>query len=177
MAPHGDKEPKPFSRGDAAFAAPDGAEWMRVSPVLRHYRRIVLCSGLVPAAAVGALLLTRWGGTLEIALWLIAAAAAAVSGWFLADLSQRALGYAEGETDFHLVHGVLVRQLVVIPYGRMQLVDVTANLLERALGLATVRVRTASPSGEADVAGLTAEEAARLRDRLVARSESFPTGL
>ena len=72
---------------------------------------------------------------------------------------------------------MFLRQLVVVPYGRMQVVDMTADLLEQALGIATVRVRTAASTADTRVVGLPLEEAVRLRGRLAARSESFSTGL
>ena len=47
--------------------------------------------------------------------------------------------------------GVLVRRQSVIPYGRMQFIDVTAGPLERSLGLATVRMHTAAAASDARI--------------------------
>ena len=63
------------------------------------------------------------------------------------------LGYAERADDLLVTSGVLNRQLVVVPYGRMQFVDVTAGPLDRRFGLATVQLHTASPATDAQIPG------------------------
>jgi membrane protein YdbS with pleckstrin-like domain len=67
--------------------------------------------------------------------------------------------------------------LSVIPYGRMQFVDVTAGPLEQAVGLATVRLHTAAASSDVRIPGLDRHEAARLRDRLTELGEAQAEGL
>ena len=62
--------------------------------------------------------------------------------------------------------GVLFARLSVVPYGRMQFIDVTAGPFERSFGLATVRLHTAAAATDARIPGLERDEAARLRDRL-----------
>lgn len=82
-----------------------------------------------------------------------------------------------GGDDLLVRRGVLVRQLSVVPYGRMQFVDVKSGLAERAFGLATARLHTAAAASDARVPGLEADEAARLRDRLAALGEAKAAGL
>jgi len=89
----------------------------------------------------------------------------------------RAWGYAERAEDLLVRRGVLVRRLSVVPYGRMQFVDVVAGPLERRWGLATVRLHTAAAASDARVPGLPAAEAERLRDRLAMLGESRAAGL
>jgi membrane protein YdbS with pleckstrin-like domain len=88
-----------------------------------------------------------------------------------------AWGYAERDDDLLIRHGVLYRQLVVVPYGRMQFVDVNAGPLDRRFSLASVQLHTASASTDARIPGLDPEEAARLRDRLASRGEARAAGL
>ncbi|WP_378531785.1 PH domain-containing protein [Nocardiopsis sediminis] len=161
---------------DAAFAAPVGTEWNRVSPMLAWYRRLILLGVLVPVAALGAGALWMWSWVLAVA-WVVLAVGVGAAGWPAASTVWRSWGYAEGRTDFYLTYGVVIRQLVVIPYGRMQVVDVTSNLLEQALGMATVRVRTAATTADTRIPGLRLDDAVVLRDRLATRSETFSTGL
>jgi membrane protein YdbS with pleckstrin-like domain len=71
----------------------------------------------------------------------------------------------------------MFRKLVAVPYGRMQFVDVTAGPLERYLGIATVRMHTATPNTQARIPGVVPAEAARLRDRLTALGEAWAAGL
>lgn len=88
-----------------------------------------------------------------------------------------AWGYAERERDLLVRHGLLVRRLSIVPYARMQFVDVTAGPLERAFKLATVKLHTAAAASDAEVPGLAPAEAARLRDRLTALGEDLGEGL
>ncbi|WP_028646642.1 PH domain-containing protein [Nocardiopsis sp. CNT312] len=148
-----------------------------MSPALALYRRLVLAALCLVGGGVVAVLAYAWAGPVWAAASGAVALSALVCGWFLAGRFQRSWGYAEAPEELYATYGVLVRQMVVVPYGRMQVVDVTSDLLEQALGLATVRVRTAASTADTRLVGLGLEEAARLRDRLAARSESFSTGL
>ncbi len=89
----------------------------------------------------------------------------------------RSWGYAERAEDLLVRRGVLVHRLSVVPYGRMQFVDVVAGPFERRWGLATVRLHTAAAASDARVPGLPAAEAERLRDRLAELGESRAQGL
>ncbi|WP_307851180.1 PH domain-containing protein [Nocardiopsis sp. MG754419] len=144
---------------------------------LAWYRRLLTTAGCLAAGVGGGVLLLLWGSPLWSGIWAALALVVAAALWFLAGLFQRSWGYAEASAELYLTYGVLVRQLVVVPYGRMQVVDVTADLLEQALGIATVRVRTAASTADTRVVGLPLADAVQLRDRLAARSESFSTGL
>ena len=86
-------------------------------------------------------------------------------------------GYAEREDDLLVRRGILVHRLSVVPYGRMQFIDVRAGPLERSFGLATVHMHTAAAASDARIPGLTENEAARLRDRLAELGEAQAAGL
>ena len=73
--------------------------------------------------------------------------------------------------------GVLVYRLSVVPYGRMQFIDVRAGPFERSFGLATVHMHTAAAASDARIPGLDRAEAARLRDRLAELGEAEAAGL
>jgi membrane protein YdbS with pleckstrin-like domain len=70
-----------------------------------------------------------------------------------------------------------VRRLSVIPYGRMQFIDVTAGPIERSFGLATLRMHTAAAASDARIPGLDQDQAARLRDQLAALGQAQAAGL
>lgn len=89
----------------------------------------------------------------------------------------RSWTYQERNDDLIVERGVLVRRLSVVPYGRMQFVDVTAGPVDRVFRLATVRLHTAAAASDARIPGLEREEAARLRDRLAALGEARAAGL
>jgi uncharacterized protein len=151
-------------------------DWMRPSPRLRLARH-------VEAGAVTVLLLAVAGVVLAFSSLTIGAPAAVVAivvGVLLDVTLQRRVGswgYLEREDDLLIRRGLLVRRLSVVPYGRMQFIDVTAGPVERSFGLATVRLHTASAASDARIPGLAVEEAARLRDRLAALGEAHAAGL
>ena len=158
--------------------APPAEAWRRVSPKLAAVRRLTVgiwLGVLVAAAAVAAWLLTGRGG-------LVAAIAAAglvgwLWAWVLVGRGVRAWGYAERDGDLCLTRGVLFRRLTIVPFGRMQVVKVSAGPLQRAFGLATVELVTASLQTDAAIPGLPADEAAALRDRLIELSDAAGSGL
>jgi membrane protein YdbS with pleckstrin-like domain len=155
---------------------PAGIEWSRVSPRLATVRRTLLLAALVVGLAVlvGLAVVTGW-------VWFWVAAVlpvlAAGFGWLTIGRQVRAWGYAERADDLLIRRGLLFRELVVVPYGRMQFVDVKAGPLERAFDVAQVQLHTASASSDARIPGLSAAEAARLRDRLASRGQARLAGL
>jgi membrane protein YdbS with pleckstrin-like domain len=108
---------------------------------------------------------------------LVVLVAVGCYAWWLIGRNAERWGYAELEDELFVTRGALFRRLVVVPYGRMQYVDVQAGPLERAYGLARVQLHTAAPGTSAHIPGLPAEEAARLRDRLTAAGEAQAAGL
>jgi len=97
--------------------------------------------------------------------------------WRLIGRRWRAWGYAERERDLLIRRGVLIRRFTIVPYGRMQFVDVKQGPLERRLGVSTVQLHTAAAASDARIPFLPDEEAARLRDHLTALGEAHAAGL
>ena len=89
----------------------------------------------------------------------------------------RAIGYALREDDLLFRKGLLVRKQVAVPYGRMQLIDISRGPIARAYGLAGLTFHTAASSANVSIEGLEAEVAEELRDRLVALAETRRAGL
>lgn len=156
---------------------PVDAEWHAVSPRLATVRRLVV-SGLLAVVAAVAVLLTVLGGSRDY-WWapVLTALVLAALAWLLVGRNVRSWAYAERADDLLLRRGILVRRLTVVPYGRMQFVDVTADPVHRLAGLATVQLHTAAAATDAVIPGLLPGEAARLRDRLAARGEAQAAGL
>jgi membrane protein YdbS with pleckstrin-like domain len=149
---------------------------VRVSPRLSTLRRLLLVViGAPVAIAVGVLfgLVVPWLGIVVGVAGLVGV----VWGWLVVGRAVRSWGYAERADDLLVTRGILNRQLVVVPYGRMQYVDVTAGPLDRKFGLSTVQLHTAAAATDARIPGLVPTEAARLRDRLAARGEASSAGL
>lgn len=89
----------------------------------------------------------------------------------------RAIGYILREDDLLFRKGIMFERVVAVPYGRLQLVDVTRGPLLRALGLASLKFVTASAATGVNLPGLPREEAELLRDRLVELAETRRSGL
>ena len=147
----------------------------RVSPRFWLARQVALAILAVPFLAVFFVLGIATGGAalVELPLSLVVVALA----WGVERGRYRSWGYAEREDDLVVSRGLVFRRLTVVPYGRMQLIDVTAGPLARAFGIATVQLHTAAAASDARIPGLAREDAERLRDRLAAIGEARATGL
>ncbi|MCC5783894.1 hypothetical protein CIK52_08495 [Kocuria rosea] len=163
---------------------PEGLAWTRVSP--KHLSVVVLStllSTLFWLAALGwpAVLAATgvWSGA-PLGLLLLPPAAVLAAGLLsvlLAPRRVRAIGYAERGEDLLVRRGLLYQRVTVIPYGRMQYVDVSVSPLQRSFGLATVKLHTAAVGSHAEIPGVEHAEASRLRERLTARGEALLAGL
>lgn len=151
--------------------------WSAPSDRLLVLRRLE-CAVVVPLVGLvaGAALLVDVGRTAAL-LALVATGVALTLSLVSVQRRFRAWGYAEREDDLLVRRGVLVRRTSVVPYGRMQYVDVAAGPLDRRFGLATLVLHTAAVHTDARVPGLPAQEAARLRDRLAALGEARQAGV
>jgi membrane protein YdbS with pleckstrin-like domain len=155
---------------------PDTVAWRRVSSrlILIEELQVLASTAIVVAANLTAM------QYIKNQIPLIVAAAAVVIALIRAVMvvrSVRSWGYAERDDDLLVRHGLFMRKLSIVPYARMQFVDVTVGPLERMFGLATVTMHTAAAASDAQVPGLPAAEAARLRDRLSSLGEARSEGL
>jgi membrane protein YdbS with pleckstrin-like domain len=155
---------------------PPGVTWQRVSGRLITARLIGLSItfGLMAVGfAIPALV--------AVQLWAWIVVAAVLVMWLLlipvVIRQVRAIRYAERDDDLLIRKGIMFRSLVVVPYGRMQYVDVQAGPLARGLRIATVQLHTAAAGTNASISGLEPGEAERLRDRLASQGEAKLAGL
>jgi membrane protein YdbS with pleckstrin-like domain len=163
---------------DADVTAAPPVQWHAPSPrltVLRRYEVAGATATLLILAVVLMLVLDA-GGSFTVAGAIAIALAGAIAD-IVAERRVRAWSYAERAEDLIVKRGVMFRRTSVIPYGRMQYVEVTAGPFERAFGLATVQMHTAAAASDARIPGLPKEEAARLRDQLTSLGESHAMGL
>ena len=155
---------------------PDDVAWSAVSPRLALGRRIVACGSMLVLAIAVAVVAGVLGSPRA---FLGALVPLALGGWvwWLIGRQVTAIAYAERDDDLLVRKGVMFRSLVVVPYGRMQFVDVEAGPLDRARGIARVQLHTAAAGSDASIPGLGPEQAATLRDRLARRGEARLAGL
>jgi len=153
-----------------------GVDWRRPSPRLLHVRRIEV-GAATALAAVGAGIVGALSSGWTAAIVVVVALGLGGLTEVFVHRRVRAWSYAEREDDLLVRRGVLFSRLSVIPYGRMQFIDVTAGPVERSFGLATVRLHTAAAASDARIPGLGRAEAGRLRDRLAELGEAQAAGL
>ena len=165
-----------LARTDGGPFEPAGVVWQPVSPRLATARlaTAAITLGVPMLVAAGAAVMSGAGW-----VWAVAAVPALLLAWCVVVVPRqvRAIGYAERADDLLIRKGIVLRTMVVVPYGRMQYVDVQAGPLARACGIAQVQLHTASPGTDAAIDGLPPDEAARLRDALAARGEARLAGL
>ncbi len=154
---------------------PAGVEFHGVSPLLARLRLI----GAALTLLVPAVVLAVMGFVLQPWLYLPAGLLAAVFLWqaWLIPRQVRAIAYATTDTDFLVRRGIMFRRLDVVPYGRIQYVDVQEGPIARPLGIASVQLHTASAGTDASLDGLPSQQAADLRDLLMKLGSDELSGL
>ncbi|WP_026821306.1 PH domain-containing protein [Arthrobacter castelli] len=163
---------------------PVDVQWSRVSEKLITLRVVGALIGFVIALLVFSvpvvlMLSDVWPGFPAWLAWALPAVVVVVSVWSLLLIPRqvRAIGYAERHEDLLIRQGLFFQRVMVVPYGRMQYVDISVGPIERALGLASLKLHTASPSTNATLVGLPSAEAARLREQLSSLGEAKLAGL
>lgn len=157
---------------------PPAGTWQRLSPKLVTLKRLSAAAWLAALGALGAgaawvALEWWWPPVLVLAAvvvgyaWLFWRARRWVDAW----------GWTERDGDLCVRHGLLRRTLLVVPFARLQLVRVTAGPLQRAFGLSTVELVTASAATNAVIPGLPTADAVALRDRLIDSGDAVGSGL
>ncbi|KNY07973.1 PH domain-containing protein [Microbacterium sp. GCS4] len=89
----------------------------------------------------------------------------------------RAIGYMLRDDDIVFRKGILWQRMIAVPYGRMQLVDITQGPLDRAFGVTQLKMVTAAATTGVQIPGLTQGAAETLRDTLIEVAETRRTGL
>ncbi|MBT2544653.1 PH domain-containing protein [Streptomyces sp. ISL-44] len=151
-------------------------EWVGLPGGLLALRRMLLVLwSVVAAVATGVVMGLSVGPVWALlgVVWLLVLA----WGWVLIGRNWRSWRYAERADDLLISRGVLWREQTVVPYGRMQLVEVTSGPMERRFGLASVQLHTAAAATDAKIPGLAPAEAERLRDRLTELGQARSAGL
>lgn len=115
----------------------------------------------------------------QVWVWIPAGIVMAITLWTLIILPRqaRAYGYQLRADDLVFRRGILWQRMVAVPYGRMQLVDITHGPLDRLFGIAQLKLVTAAAATGVTIPGLTQDAAERLRDTLIAVAETRRTGL
>ena len=147
---------------------PPGVVWRQLEPQFVTVRLLGAAIGLLPFLIASILAAVIWTspGTLLLAVGVL------VLGGWLAWVTPRrvkARAYAIRDRDLFVKSGIMVRSLTIAPYVRIQTVEIHVGPIERAFGLATLTISTASPTLTVSLPGITPALAAELRDLLTHR--------
>jgi uncharacterized protein len=174
--PHGEtfsqlmepRHPNRLSIGDGA--------WHQISPkyVLNQVLGYLFWLAVVAAATLVLVLVMEqeWAwipGGIAFVLFLVP--------MLLVPRQARSIGYQLREDDLVFRRGILWQRLVAVPYGRLQLVDITHGPLDRGLGIAQLKLVTAAAATGVTIPGLPQADAEWLRDALIEVAETRRTGL
>lgn len=78
-----------------------------------------------------------------------------------------ARGYAMNDDRLRVVRGLLFHSDTVVPFGRVQHIDVDQGPLERAFGLSSLTVHTAGThNASVNLPGLATEDAVAMREEI-----------
>jgi uncharacterized protein len=142
-------------------------EWLTISGVFALMAGAVTVSVFAPEVVPW---MPRW--VLFVALgvlWLVSVV--------MVPYRVRAMKYRLRDDDFVYRRGIIFQRQVAVPYGRLQLVDVTRGPLARLLGLSELRLVTAASTSGVVIPGLVRDRALSLRDELIAVAETRRAGL
>lgn len=162
----------------------DGLEYKKVDPKLKTIRRIILTVFVIIVLAVSVTLhvgllfiqSVKVGFYISIGAY-VALAVFFVWMWWLIGRQVDNYQYAKAQKDIVISKGVLFRRIEVIPYGRLQFVDVEQGPLLRHYGLASVTLHTASQESLMPIIGMKQADAKALRKELLDLGESNLAGL
>jgi membrane protein YdbS with pleckstrin-like domain len=153
-----------------------GIDWRRVSPkyvwvdVASTGVRslVILAASCLPAVLSG----VTW-------LWLLPPIVFVIVVLVIAFVPRRvrAIGFQLRDDDLLFRRGLLFQRFVSVPYGRMQLIDITRGPVSRIVGLSDLHFVTAAASSSVSIPGLPLADAEELRDQLVTLAETRRAGL
>ncbi|GAA4774907.1 hypothetical protein GCM10023351_19120 [Microbacterium gilvum] len=151
--------------------------WHQISPkyvVSQFVQNAIFVAVVLAAAGVFWALVVS-----EPWVWLVAGAIVLVTVLTMIVLPRqaRALGYMLRPDDLVFRKGILWQRMVAVPYGRMQLVDITHGPMDRAFGIAKLKMVTAAATTGVEIPGLSQDAAEALRDTLIEVAETRRTGL
>ena len=154
----------------------EGGVWHQIS---RKYVTVQLIStgSMLVLVVAGTLVLTELMH--QLWAWIPGGILTVILVWTLAILPRqaRSIGYQLRDDDLVFRRGILWQRFVAVPYGRMQLIDITHGPLDRGFGIAQLKFVTAAAATGVVIPGLEQSTAETLRDHLVEVAESRRTGL
>ena len=134
----------------------------RYKTMMRLVAALVAVALLV-GASIAEFAIPGWTGI----IWAPAVLVVAYLVFYLPMRRYATRGYSVVEERLRVVRGVLFHSDTVVPFGRVQHIDVGQGPLERGFGLATLTVHTAgSHNASVSLPGLAHEDAIAMREEI-----------
>lgn len=139
-----------------------------------HVQVLRIRFGLITAALVALAAMDGQAfAALPVPAWLLPAAilmVGLIATLILPVRRYRGWGYREGEDEIEIRRGRLVRVRTIVPFGRVQHIDVAQGPIQRMFSLGTLILHTAGTRGASvPLPGLPVAEAEEMRDRIRAK--------
>lgn len=138
----------------------------KLHPLSIPYRILQSSIGMVPVIVLIAFFLGQSiGYAVPLTLLMLVVGVGAIGGWHVAYYQR--FEYEMTPDTFDIRSGVVSRRNREIPYRRIQNVDISRTMLQRAIGVAELRLETAGgTTSEAHLRYVGYDEAKRLQDDL-----------
>ncbi len=161
---------------DMSMILSEDTDMNSVSPKLTTAR--LATTGLWMTVLIAAAAITAWVTHWAWLWWAVAALGVATAwlGWLI-PAQVKNIKWVETEHELVVSKGKIWHSMVIVPYGRIQFVDITAGPIARALGLKRIELNTASTGEDAEIPGLEEQAADALRERLMLRARERMSGL
>lgn len=159
----------------ASALALDGT-WHQISPryvVSQLLQNALLVVGIAAAALVLVLVFHQTWAWIPAGIVILITLITMV----ILPRQAKAVGYMLRADDIVFRRGIIWQRMVAVPYGRLQLVDITHGPLDRAFGVSQLKMVTAAATTGVQIPGLTQAAAETLRDTLIEVAETRRTGL
>lgn len=167
----------PFSNFAIDLASLPKQEDAVLQPVDPRYKKVQLWNwllfwGVLLLAWIAISLLPKLSISWMVTLLVLAGMVVlALVHRYFQQLSFRYRSFALREHDIIYQHGWFIRHREICPVNRVQHCNISASIIERKYGLATLHLFTAGSNGaDMTIRGLTAEQATQLKERFVTQT-------
>lgn len=143
-----------------------------MTPLHPSHRTVLRIYGLMAALALAvpaliAIVAVDQGWWPDALIACVALLAAAFLILVMPERAYRAWSWEASEDELHIRHGLLFRTQTIVPFGRVQHIDVAQGPVQRRYRVGTLTVHTAGTlSNSVALPGLALEEAERMRDEI-----------
>ncbi len=148
-----------------------------VSSKMKKIRRTLLTLFILLPALIVVIITYFFIQIIWILLILLPVAIIYIWGLYIIGRQIDNYKYAQTEKDFIISKGVLFKSVIVIPYGRLQFIDVEQGPFLRKYNLARITFHTASYQSLSPLIGVEEKEAKALRKSLLELGEANLAGL